>query len=404
LQVEGSEGDSVSTGDQAMIVLDATPFYAEGGGQVGDQGFIKTDSATMSVGDCRKLASGVFMHLGEVSNGELKVGDSVQLKVDSEARFATAANHSATHLLHAALKRVLGDHVQQKGSLVSPHRLRFDFSHEGPVTLEQRLEIEALVNEEVMAQRQVSAANMALDDAKAAGAEALFGEKYGAEVRTISMGDFSFELCGGTHVGNTSEIGLFKLIAESGVAAGVRRLEAVTRRQAVDWVNEQNGLLGSVSQMLKTDPPNLAKRIKQLQSSIKTLEADKKQLQQLIASGGGSNDLESQIVKIGDVELLTNILPGADKGLLRETIDQFKDKHSNGIIVLGAQVDGKVKLVAGVAKAISKQYPAGKLIQHITALADGRGGGRPDMAEGGIADAEQLQLCLDAVGAWIESQ
>ena len=404
LQIDGSDVNSASAGDQTMIVLDSTPFYAEGGGQVGDQGLIKTNSATVKVRDCRKLASGVFLHLGEVSDGELKVGDSVQLEVNSEARFAAAANHSATHLLHAALKKVLGDHVQQKGSLVSPDRLRFDFSHEGPVSQEQRVAIEALVNEEVMAQRQVSAANMALDDAKAAGAEALFGEKYGAEVRTVSMGDFSFELCGGTHVGNTSEIGLFKLTAESGVAAGVRRLEAVTRRQAVDWANEQNGLLNSVSQMLKTDPLNLAKRIDQLQNSIKTLEADKKQLQQLIAAGNGSGDLNSQIIKIGDVQLLTTILPGADKGLLRETIDQFKDKHANGIIVLGAEVDGKVKLVAGVAKAISQKYPAGKLIQHITALADGRGGGRPDMAEGGIADAQQLQLCLDAVSVWVESQ
>ena len=404
LQIDGSDVNSASAGDQTMIVLDSTPFYAEGGGQVGDQGLIKTNSATVKVRDCRKLASGVFLHLGEVSDGELKVGDSVQLEVNSEARFAAAANHSATHLLHAALKKVLGDHVQQKGSLVSPDRLRFDFSHEGPVSQEQRVAIEALVNEEVMAQRQVSAANMALDEAKAAGAEALFGEKYGAEVRTVSMGDFSFELCGGTHVGNTSEIGLFKLTAESGVAAGVRRLEAVTRRQAVDWANEQNGLLNSVSQMLKTDPLNLAKRIDQLQNSIKTLEADKKQLQQLIAAGNGSGDLNSQIIKIGDVQLLTNILPGADKGLLRETIDQFKDKHANGIIVLGAEVDGKVKLVAGVAKAISQKYPAGKLIQHITALADGRGGGRPDMAEGGIADAQQLQLCLDAVSVWVESQ
>ena len=404
LQIDGSDVNSASAGDQTMIVLDSTPFYAEGGGQVGDQGLIKTNSATVKVRDCRKLASGVFLHLGEVSDGELKVGDSVQLEVNSEARFAAAANHSATHLLHAALKKVLGDHVQQKGSLVSPDRLRFDFSHEGPVSQEQRVAIEALVNEEVMAQRQVSAANMALDDAKAAGAEALFGEKYGAEVRTVSMGDFSFELCGGTHVGNTSEIGLFKLTAESGVAAGVRRLEAVTRRQAVDWANEQNGLLNSVSQMLKTDPLNLAKRIDQLQNSIKTLEADKKQLQQLIAAGNGSGDLNSQIIKIGDVQLLTTILPGADKGLLRETIDQFKDKHANGIIVLGAEVDGKVKLVAGVAKTISQKYPAGKLIQHITALADGRGGGRPDMAEGGIADAQQLQLCLDAVSVWVESQ
>ena len=404
LQVEGQDVESVSSGENAVVVLDATPFYAEGGGQVGDQGYITTDNAKLRVDDCRKLANGVFMHLGEVVAGHLTLGEQVQAIVDAEARYAAAANHSATHLLHAALKSVLGDHVQQKGSLVSPDRLRFDFSHEGPVTYEQRAQIEALVNEEVLVQRQVKAENMALDDAKAAGAEALFGEKYGAEVRTIRMGDFSFELCGGTHVANTSEIGLFKLTAESGVAAGVRRLEAVTRRQAISWANDQNSLLNSAAEILKTDSLNLGKRIEQLQNSIKALEADKKQLQQLIASGGGSNDLESKVVNIAEVDLLATILPGADKDLLRETIDQFKDKHTNGIIVLGAEVDGKVKLVAGVSKKISKRYPAGKLIQHITSLADGRGGGRPDMAEGGIANADKLQICLDAVSSWVESQ
>ncbi len=404
LQVDDSDVDVISLGDKVRVILDSTTFYAEGGGQVGDQGIIKTDTATININDCRKLASGVFMHLGQVEVGDLKVGDQVQVMVTLEARFAAAANHSATHLLHAALKKVLGEHVQQKGSMVSPQRLRFDFSHEGPVTHEQRREIEVLVNEEVLAQRPVMAATMALDDAKAAGAEALFGEKYGAQVRTIRMGEFSFELCGGTHVSNTAEIGLFKLTSESGVAAGVRRLEAVTRRQAIEWANEQHSTLNLASEMLKTDSLNLAKRIEQLQGSIKTLESDKKELQKLMASGGGANDLESQVQTVGEIALLTSLLPGADKDLLRETIDQFKDKHANGIIVLGAEVDGKVKLVAGVAKALSKQYPAGKLIQHITALADGRGGGRPDMAEGGIGDAEQLQTCLDAVAGWIESQ
>ena len=404
LQVDDNDVDTVSAGDRALVVLDATPFYAEGGGQVGDQGIIQSDTAKVKINDCRKLASGVFIHLGEVVAGKLEVHDQVSLVVDSEARHAAAANHSATHLLHAALKKVLGAHVQQKGSLVSPDRLRFDFSHEGPVTQQERVQIETLVNEEVLAQRQVSAATMALDDAKAAGAEALFGEKYGAEVRTISMGDFSFELCGGTHVSNTSEIGLFKLTAESGVASGVRRLEAVTRRQAIKWADQQNELLNSISELLKTDPANLNKRIEQLQGSIKSLETEKKQLQKLIASGEGSADMETKLLEIGDVKILTRILTATDKDLLRETIDQFKDKYSNGIIVLGAEVNGKVSLLAGVSKSISKQYPAGKLIQHITSLADGRGGGRPDMAEGGISDAGKLQSCLDAVAAWVETQ
>jgi alanyl-tRNA synthetase len=250
----------------------------------------------------------------------------------------------------------------------------------------------------------VEAAIMPIDDAKAAGAEALFGEKYGAEVRTISMSDFSFELCGGTHVSNTSEIGLFKIVAESGVAAGVRRIEALTRRGAAQWANEQQALLREASGLLKTDAASLSKRIEQLQANIKTLEGDKKKLQKMIASGAGGQDLESQIKQVGNVVLLASILDGADKDLLRDTIDKFKDKHANGIIVLGAEVDGKVKLSAGVAKSISKQYPAGKIIQHITALADGRGGGRPDMAEGGIPDAANLQLCLDAVEGWIADQ
>lgn len=404
LNVDGQAVDFVSAGQEAVVVLDATVFYAEGGGQCGDEGVISTESAKLIVNDCRKLPNGAFLHVTNVEGGSLKVGEEVRTDVDSEARYAAAANHSATHLLHAALKNVLGDHVQQKGSLVTPTRLRFDFSHDAPVTLEQVLEIESLVNAQVFEQREVVAKVMPIDEAKAAGAEALFGEKYGAEVRTITMGEFSFELCGGTHVANTSEIGVFKIIAESGVAAGVRRVEAVTRRTAVEWVNQQQTLLNQSALLLKTGPESLPKRIEQIQGHVKTLEADKKKLQQLIASGSAGNDLNSQAKNIGDLVLLTSVLEGADKDMLRTTIDSFKDKHQNGVIVLGAEVDGKVKLLAGVSKAISKQYPAGKIIQHITALADGRGGGRPDMAEGGIGDAGKLQLCLDAVEPWLIEQ
>jgi len=218
------------------------------------------------------------------------------------------------------------------------------------------------------------------------------------------LSDFSLELCGGTHVNNTAEIGLFKVVSEAGVAAGVRRIEAVSRRGAMEWVNAQQNILNDATSMLKIDSAGLGKRIEQIQGNIKTLEADKKKLQQMIASGAGGQDLESQIEQVGDVKVLTALIEGADKDLLRNTIDKFRDKHTDGIIVLGAEVDGKVKLTAGVAKAVSKQYPAGKLIQHITALADGRGGGRPDMAEGGIADAAKLSLCLDAVKPWVTDQ
>ena len=404
LNVDGQGVNEVTEGHHVIVVLDSTTFYAEGGGQVGDEGVLRTPNGLVDVSGCRKLPNGAFIHVGKVRYGTVSVADAVHVEVDPEARYAAAANHSATHLLHAALKKVLGPHVQQKGSMVDPQRLRFDFSHDAPISRDEITQVEALVNAEVFAQHAVEAAVMPIDEAKAAGAEALFGEKYGAEVRTVSMSDFSFELCGGTHVANTSEIGLFKIVAESGVAAGVRRIESVTRRGAVEWVNEQQRLLHQASSLLKTDAASLSRRIEQLQSNVKVLEGDKKKLQKMIASGGGGQDLESHIKQVGDVEVLAAILDGADKGLLRDTIDQFKDKHTRGIIVLGAEVDGKVKLSAGVAKGISKQYPAGKIIQHITALADGRGGGRPDMAEGGIPDAANLQLCLDAVIDWVVNQ
>jgi len=404
IQANGADSDSAVTDDEVVVVLDSTPFYAEGGGQVGDEGSLRSENSSISISDCRKLPNGAFMHIGVVRSGRISVGDTMGVQVDSEARYAAAANHSATHLLHSALKKVLGAHVQQKGSMVNPQRLRFDFSHDAPLSAKQLTDVEALVNAEVFAQHSVDASIMPIDDAKAAGAEALFGEKYGAEVRTISMSDFSFELCGGTHVSNTSEIGLFKILSESGVAAGVRRVEAVSRRGAVEWVNEQQSLLRSASSLLKTDAASLAKRIEQMQANLKSLELEKKKLQKMIASGAGGQDLESEVVQVGETSVLTAILDGADKNMLREAIDKFRDKHENGIVVLGASVDGKVKLLAGVAKAISKQYPAGKIIQHITALAGGRGGGRPDMAEGGIPNAEDLQQCLNAVVPWVESQ
>jgi len=404
LQTNGVDATAVPSGNDAVLVFDNTPFYAEGGGQVGDSGEITTSNAQISVNDCRKLANGAFVHFGHVTQGTVNVGDTAELSVDPSARLSTAANHSATHLLHAALRQVLGAHVKQKGSMVNPQRLRFDFSHDAPVSHAELEQIEQIVNEQIFGQHQVESAIMPIEQAKAAGAEALFGEKYGDEVRVISMSDFSLELCGGTHVANTSEIGLFKIVGESGVAAGVRRIEAVSQRGAVQWLNEQQVLLKSATSLLKTDPANLTPRIEQLQANIKTLEADKKKLQKMLASGGGSEDLNSKIEQVGDVQLLTSIMDGVDKSILRDTIDQFKDKHDNGVIVLGAEIDGKVTLLAGVAKGISKQYPAGKLIQTITALAEGRGGGRPDMAEGGIPNASDLEKCLTAVTAWVTEQ
>lgn len=410
LQVDGQEVSELkdAINKPLMLVCDATPFYAEGGGQVGDKGEMTVvDSAgkesKIKVTDCRKLAGGAFLHIGELQAGSVAVGDAVDLTVDAVKRAATAANHSATHLLHAALKQVLGEHVMQKGSMVNHERLRFDFAHDAPLTHEQIQEVEALVNQQVFAQVPVRDEVMAIDQAKAAGAEALFGEKYGDEVRVVSMGKFSLELCGGTHVANTAEIGFFKIVGESGIAAGVRRVEGLTQAGALEWVNQQQGLVDQLCAKLKTDSAALPKRIDQLQANIKQLEGDKKQLQQMIAAGG-DNQAEDEVMKIGDCEVLVAAMPGADKDLLRTRIDRFKDKHQNGIIVLGAEINDKVSVLAGVSKAISKQYPAGQLIKHITGLVGGRGGGRPDMAEGGIPQISDLQNCLDAVTDWVKQQ
>ena len=387
---------------QVAVALDSTPFYAEGGGQVGDQGTLKSKNASMFISDCRKLPNGAFLHIGKLENGELSVGDTVTVEVDPVARYATAANHSATHLMHAALKEVLGDHVQQRGSLVNHERLRFDFSHDGPVSHEQIAEVERHVNAQIFAKHPVESALMPIAQAKAAGAEALFDEKYGDEVRVISMGDYSLELCGGTHVANTSEIGVFKIVAESGIAAGVRRLEAVTQQGAFDWINEQQQLIRHSAALLKTAPGKLTERITQVLESVKSLDAEKKALQKMLAEGQGGSALSDEIVTVNGIAVLASTIDGADTDLLRQTIDQFKDNNPKGIIVLGAQVDGKTKLLAGVSKSISKQYAAGKLIQYLTGLVDGRGGGRPDMAEGGIPNAADLQTCLDAVKGWVE--
>ncbi len=403
IQINNEDVESVSAESDVMLVLDSTPFYAEGGGQVGDKGSISNDDCEMQVTDCKKLANGAFLHFGTLKSGQIAIGDSVELTVDPQKRFATAANHSATHLMHSALKEVLGAHVVQKGSMVNDERLRFDFSHDAPVSKDELKQVEELVNRQVFAKHAVQDTLMPIDAAKAAGAEALFGEKYGDEVRVVSMGDYSLELCGGTHVANTAEIGFFKIVGESGIAAGVRRVEAVTQAGALAWANEQQSLLQSAAAQLKSDAASVPIRVAQLQDNIKQLEADKKKLQQIIANGGGQ-DLDGETEDVNGVAVLATVLDGSDKELMRGTIDKFKDKHPSGIIVLGAEIDGKVTLMAGVSKDISKSYPAGQLIKHITSVADGRGGGRPDMSEGGIPDRAALTACLDAVKPWVAEQ
>ena len=392
--------------EELLIVLDRTPFYAEGGGQVGDAGILSTNNAEFRVVDTKKQAGDVFVHRGYLVAGRLSRGDEVRASIKDNARLAIARNHSGTHLLHAALIEVLGEHVQQKGSLVDADKLRFDFSNEGPVSHEQIQKIEQLVNAEILLNRAVETNLMAIDAAKAAGAAALFGEKYGDTVRVVSMGEFSMELCGGTHVARTGDIGLLKVTSESGVASGVRRLEAVTGAGAHDFVAEQQSILSQVNASLRTNASTVLGRITQLQAQLKQSQQDNLALQKTIATGGasGSSDLDSQFIDVGAVKLLCVDMQNVDKSILRDTIDKYKSKYDNAVVLLATRSDEKVPLVAGVSKTISKDYPAGKLIQHVTGLFGGRGGGRPDMAEGGIANASDVEQCLNEAKNWVEQQ
>ena len=400
---ENQQVETVSAGDQVGIITTKTPFYAEGGGQVGDKGQIKSNNAVIDISDTQKLKGDVFLHLGQVRLGGLAVNDSVDLEVQDSERRATAANHSATHLLHAALTEELGEHIQQKGSLVNSERFRFDFSHDAPVSKEQIKKLEEKVNQEIMFNREVSAQHLPIDEAKAAGAAALFGEKYGDVVRVVTMGDFSMELCGGTHVTRTGDIGLFKIVSESGVAAGVRRLEAVTGEGAQCYIAEQQQQLSELLSALKATPENALIKIDQLQEQLKTVQKENLALQKTLASGGsGANDLETNVKQIGAAKLFALDMQSVDKSILRDTIDGLKSKYDDAVVLLASRSNDKVILVAGVSKELSKDFPAGKLIQFVTGEFGGRGGGRPDMAEGGIPNEKDVSACFDAAQQWLE--
>ncbi len=400
---DGAQVQAVEAGAEAIIVLDHTPFYAESGGQVGDRGRLRHGDTVFDVTDTQKLPNTVIGHVGRVRMGRLGVNDTLQAEVDSASRAATARNHSATHLLHAALKAVLGAHVQQKGSLVEAPRLRFDFSHNEVVSAEQLAQIEQLVNEQILTNRAVETRVMQLEEAKAAGAAALFGEKYDENVRVVGMGEFSLELCGGTHVRRTGDIGLFKITSETGIAAGVRRIEALTGDGAYAYVSNQLDILDRSAQLLKSSRDDLEDKVKQALERIKRLEKEKQQLQARLASGAGS-DLAEQVQEVGGIKILAARLDGADSAAMRATIDRFRDRLGEAVVVLGAAEDGKARLTAGVSKALSKRVHAGKLIQHVSAVGGGKGGGRPDMAEGGLPSAEKLDQSLDAVLAWVKEQ
>jgi len=402
LFADGKAVDTLSLGQQGRIILDRTPFYAESGGQVGDTGELSNKEAQFTVSTTQKMDD-VNGHVGTVKQGMVSVGDSLQAKIDRPLRAAIARNHSATHLLHSALRNILGEHVKQKGSLVEGERLRFDFAHFEAITPEQLAGIERLVNQHIMLNLNVDTKVMSLDAAVESGAMALFGEKYADDVRVLSMGDVSVELCGGTHVNQTGDIGLFKITSESGIAAGVRRIEAVTGTYALEWVTHVDLTLTNLASSLKTPRDNLNERIQQLLEQNRQNEKDIAQLKAKIASNQGS-DLVSQAADINGAKVLAAQLDNIEVKQLRDTLDQLKSKLGSAIVVLGTVNDDKVVLVAGVTKELSKQIKAGELINYVAQQVGGRGGGRPDMAQAGGSEPAQLPSALQSVQAWVEER
>ena len=403
LYIDGSPVTELGSGDAGIVVLDRTPFYAESGGQVGDIGQLVATGGSFTVEDSQKIQADVFGQHGRLSAGTLKLGDTVSAQVDAGARARSAWNHSATHLMHAALREVLGAHVSQKGSLVDPDKTRFDFAHGKPMTSAEIRQVEELVNAQVRRNNPVTARVMKHADAIKAGAMALFGEKYGEEVRVIGMGDFSTELCGGTHVSRTGDIGFFKIVAETGVAAGVRRVEAVTGVGALKYVQEIDARMGEAAAALKSAPQELPARIAQMQEHIKSLEKDLARAKSRMAASQG-DDLASQAVEVKGIKVLAAALDGADVKTLRETLDKLKDKLKTAAIVLGSSADGRVSLIAGVTADAIGRVRAGDLVNFVAAQVGGKGGGRPDMAQAGGTEPAKLPAALAGVQAWVEGR
>jgi alanyl-tRNA synthetase len=400
---EGSPVDALFTGQSGVVVLDRTPFYAESGGQVGDRGELSMSGTCLtlfSVHDTQKIQPDVFGHYGEVKTGEIKIGDRVATKVDGRARARAAWNHSATHLMHAALRKVLGEHVTQKGSLVDPERTRFDFSHPQPMTDEEIRTVESLVNGAIRANYPVEVRIMPYDAAIKSGAMALFGEKYGDEVRVLRMGDFSTELCGGTHVQRTGDIGFFKIVSESGVAAGIRRVEAVTADGALAWTHEMEARLYDAARVLKAPASEVPAKIAQIQESVKALEKELARLKGKLASSQGG-DLAAQAVEVNGAQVLAATIEGADAKVLRETIDKLKGRFKSAAIVLGSTEGGKVTLIAGVTSDLTGKIKAGDLVNHVATQVGGKGGGRPDMAQAGGTNPAALPAALQSVRSWV---
>ena len=399
---EGNAVEQLQTGQSGLVVLEQTPFYAESGGQVGDRGRLESSSARFEVHDTQKQGS-VFTHIGNVTEGVLRVNDAVNAYVDGERRQSTILNHSGTHLLHAALRTVLGDHVQQKGSLVEPERLRFDFTHYEPLTAEQLERIERLVNEQIRVNAPAETRVMSVDDALQSGAMALFGEKYGDKVRVLSIGDFSVELCGGTHVQHAGDIGLLKITAETGIASGVRRIEAVTGESALQWVEANESRVQRIAELVKGNRDDVVEKVAQLQEKNRSLEKELQQLKGKLASTQGS-DLAAQAVEINGIKVLAARMDGADTKTLRDTLDQLKNKLGSAAVVLGAVDGNKITLVAGVTKDQTATIKAGELVNQVATQVGGKGGGRPDMAQAGGNQPENLDAALESVVAWVEAR
>jgi alanyl-tRNA synthetase len=399
IYVDGTSASGLKQGESGVVVLDTTPFYAESGGQVGDVGQLLAEGVVFGVEDTQKIKADVYGHHGVMTQGSLKVGDTVDARVDQATRAATMRNHSVTHLMHKALREVLGAHVQQKGSLVDAEKTRFDFAHNAPVTPAQITEIERRVNEEILANAATDASVMALDSAQKTGAMMLFGEKYGETVRVLTIGS-SKELCGGTHVGRTGDIGLFKITSEGGVAAGVRRIEAITGANALAYTQGLESSLHSVAATLRTPPTEVQARLGQVLDQVKALEKEIAQLKGKLASSQG-DELVNQAVDVNGLKVLAARLEGADAKTLRETMDKLKDKLKTAAIVLAAVEGDKVQLAAGVTKDAVGKVKAGELVNFVAQQVGGKGGGKPDMAMAGGTDASGLPKALQSVQAWV---
>ena len=400
--VDGSPVEAARAGDDAVIVLDHTPFYAESGGQVGDAGALQNGTSRFIVEDTQKIQADVFGHHGRIVEGEIRIGDTIQARVDANRRAATIRNHSATHLMHKALREVLGEHVQQKGSLVDADKTRFDFAHNAPMTDEQIRKVEQIVNREIIANAATQARVMAIEDAQKTGAMMLFGEKYGDSVRVLDIGS-SRELCGGTHVSRTGDIGFFKIVAESGVAAGVRRVEAITGENALNYMLARDAQLAEVSSTLKVPTPEVGNKLAQVLDGVRALEKEIAALKSKFASNQGDALLE-QVIDINGVKVLAATLEGADITALRESVDKLRDKLGTAAVVLASVNDGKVTLIAGVTANLTGKVKAGELVNMIALQVGGKGGGRPDMAQAGGTDAAALPAALATVKDWVAAR